>query len=110
MHVEMEVLRGLREASGTPWTTKRERSRVPAINNLAFGKARKKSEFVLPIDGHGHNNFRVAKALLRRRRGYGRRLGAVFRLGWPLCGGCFRCCGKPFLFSRCGVAFGVNGR
>jgi len=75
----MEVLRGLREASGTPWTTKRERSRVPAINNLAFGKARKKSEFVLPIDGHGHNNFRVAKALLRRRRGYGRRLGAVIR-------------------------------
>ena len=52
---------------------------VPAINNLAFRKARKKLEFVLPIDGHGHNNFRVAKALLRRRRGYGRRLGAVIR-------------------------------
>ena len=79
MHVEMEVLRGLGEASGTPGITKRERSRVPAINNLAFRKARKKLEFVLPIDGHGHHNFRVAKALLRRRRGYGRRLGAVIR-------------------------------
>src|SRR5213080_413709 len=100
MDVEMEVLRGLREASGTPWTTKRERSRVPAINNLAFGKARKKSELVLPSDGHVHNNFRVAKALLRRRRGYGRRLGAVIRSGWPCCGVTFSCCDSLLLRSR----------
>jgi len=44
---------------------------------LAFREARKKLEFVLPIDISGHNNFRAAKALLRRRRGYGRKLGVV---------------------------------
>jgi len=63
----------------TPWAAKRERSTVAPINNLAFGKARKKLEFVLPVDGHGDNNFRSVKALLRRRRGYSRRLGAVIR-------------------------------
>jgi hypothetical protein len=44
---------------------------------LAFREARKQSEFVLPVDGRGHNNFRAAKALPRRRRGYGRKSGAV---------------------------------
>jgi hypothetical protein len=77
MYAEMEALRGLREALGTPWAAKRERSRVAAINNLAFRKARKELEFFLPVDGHGYNKFRAAKVLLRRRRGYGRRLGAV---------------------------------
>ena len=80
MHVEMEVLRGLREASGTPWTTKRERSRVPAINNLAFRKGRKKLEFVLPIDGHGHNNFRVAKGVAAEKA----RLRQKVRGGYPI--------------------------
>lgn len=44
---------------------------------LAFREARKKLEFVLPVDSRGHNNFRAAKALPRTRRGYGRKLGAV---------------------------------
>jgi hypothetical protein len=43
----------------------------------AFRGARKKLGFVLPVDGH--NNFRGAKALLRSRRGYNRKLGAVIR-------------------------------
>jgi hypothetical protein len=47
---------------------------------LAFREARKKLEFVLPIDRRGHNNFRAAKVLPRRRRGYGRKLGG----GYPL--------------------------
>jgi hypothetical protein len=77
MYVEMEALHGLREALGTPWAGKRERSRAAAINNLAFRKARKKLEFVLPVDDRGDNKFRATKVLLRRRRGYGRRLGVV---------------------------------
>jgi hypothetical protein len=44
---------------------------------LAFREARKKLEFVLPVESRGHNNFRSAKALPRRRRGYGRKLGVV---------------------------------
>jgi hypothetical protein len=43
----------------------------------AFREARKKLEFVLPVDGRGQNNFRAAKVLLRRRRGYGRKSGTV---------------------------------
>jgi hypothetical protein len=46
---------------------------------LPFREAQKKLEFVFPVDGQGHNNFRAARALLRRRRGYGRKLGAVIR-------------------------------
>jgi len=46
---------------------------------LAFRELRKKLEFVLPVDAHVQNNFRVAKVLLRRRRGYGRKLVAVIR-------------------------------
>jgi hypothetical protein len=48
---------------------------------LAFRDAPKRLEFVLPIDSRDHNNFRAAKALLRRRRGYGRKLGAVILEG-----------------------------
>jgi hypothetical protein len=44
---------------------------------LPFREARKKLDFVLPVDSRGHDNFHAAKALPRRRRGYGRRLGAV---------------------------------
>jgi hypothetical protein len=44
---------------------------------LPFREARKKLDFVLPVDRHAYNNFRAAKALPRRRRGYGRKLGAV---------------------------------
>ena len=44
---------------------------------LAFREALKKLEFILPVDSRGHNNFRSAKTLPRRRRGYGRKLGAV---------------------------------
>jgi hypothetical protein len=44
---------------------------------LAFREARKKLEFVLPVDSRDHDNFRAAKVLPRRRRGYGRKLGAV---------------------------------
>jgi hypothetical protein len=42
-------------------------------------EARKRFEFVLPVSDQRHNNFRVAKALLRTRRGFGRKLGAVIR-------------------------------
>jgi hypothetical protein len=44
---------------------------------LAFREALKELEFILPVDSRGHNNFRSAKTLPRRRRGYGRKLGAV---------------------------------
>jgi len=44
---------------------------------LAFREARKTLGFVLPVDGRGHNNFRAAKVLLRTRRGYGRKSGAI---------------------------------
>jgi hypothetical protein len=44
---------------------------------LAFREARKKLEFVLPVDSLDHNNYRAAKALPRRRRGYGRKLEVV---------------------------------
>ena len=44
---------------------------------LAFREARKTLGFVLPVDSRGHNNLRLAKALPRTRRGYGRKLGAV---------------------------------
>ena len=44
---------------------------------LAFREARKKLEFVLPVESRDHDNFRAAKVLPRRRRGYGRKLGAV---------------------------------
>jgi hypothetical protein len=47
---------------------------------LAFREARKKLEFVLPIDSRGHNNFRAAKVLPRRRRG----LRQKVRGGYPL--------------------------
>jgi hypothetical protein len=47
------------------------------FTHLAFREVRKKLEFVLPVDSRGHNNFRSAKTLPRRRRGYGRKLGAV---------------------------------
>jgi hypothetical protein len=33
----------------------------------------------LPVDDHGHNKFRGTQALLRSRRGYSRKLGAVIR-------------------------------
>src|SRR5215469_8565108 len=46
---------------------------------LAFRGARKKLDFVLPLDGRGHNYFRGAQALLRSKRGYSRRLGTVIR-------------------------------
>jgi hypothetical protein len=44
---------------------------------LAFREARKKLEFVLAVDGRDQNNYCAAKVLPRRRRGYGRKLGAV---------------------------------
>ena len=44
---------------------------------LAFGEARKTLAFVFPVDSRGHNNFRPAKVLPRRTRGYGRKIGAV---------------------------------
>jgi hypothetical protein len=44
---------------------------------LAFREGRKKLEFVLPVDSRGRNDFRAAKVLLRRRRGYGRKSGTV---------------------------------
>jgi hypothetical protein len=44
---------------------------------FAFREVRKTLGFVLPVDSRGHNNFRAAKVLPRRRRGYGRKLGAV---------------------------------
>jgi len=90
----MEALRRLREAFGTPWGAKRERSRVAAINSaqtkhiadvrkpftlLAFREVGTKLEFVFPAQAHGENSLRTGKALLRKRRGYGRRLGAVMR-------------------------------
>jgi len=49
------------------------------FTSLPFEGARKKLDFVLPVDGHGHNNFRGAKVLPRSRRGYSRKLGAVIR-------------------------------
>ena len=42
-------------------------------------EARRKLGFILPVDRRAHNNFRGAKALLRSRRGFGRKLGAVIR-------------------------------
>jgi hypothetical protein len=45
---------------------------------LTLGEARKKLAFVLAVDRRGHNDFRIAKALLRS--GYGRKLGD----GYPL--------------------------
>jgi hypothetical protein len=44
---------------------------------LELREARKKLEFVLPVDGRGPNNFRATKVVLRKRRGYGRKLGTV---------------------------------
>src|SRR5262249_58524382 len=94
----MEALRRLREALGTPWAAKRKGSRVAPISSaqtkhiaavrkpftlLAFREAGTKLEFVFPAQGHGHHSLRIGKALLRKRRGYGRRLGAVFRLRSP---------------------------
>jgi hypothetical protein len=46
---------------------------------LPFKEARKKLDFVLPVDGQGRNNFRGANVLLRSRRGYSRKLGSVIR-------------------------------
>ena len=56
--------------------TEKEAMKKP-FTLLAFREARKKLEFVLPLNSRGHNNFRAAKALPRMRRGYGRKLGAV---------------------------------
>src|SRR5262249_58780179 len=98
----MEALRRLREALGTPWGAKRERWRVAAINSaqtkhiadvrkpftlLAFREAGTKLELVFPAQAHGENSLRTGKALLRKRRGYGRRVGAAIRLTSPCCGG-----------------------
>ena len=47
---------------------------------LAFREAPKKLEFVLPVDRRGHNNFRAAKVLPRRRRGSRQKVGG----GHPL--------------------------
>ena len=54
--------------------TEKEAMKKP-FTLLAFREARKKLEFILPVDNRGRNNFRAAKVLLRRRRGYGRKLG-----------------------------------
>ena len=50
---------------------------LPALP--ALREARKKLAFVMPVDDHDDKHFRAAKALLRSRRGFGRKLGAVIR-------------------------------
>ena len=90
----LKPLRRLREALGMPWAAKREGSRVAAINSAqtkhiaavrkpftlsAFRELGTKLEVVFLAQAHGHNSLRTGKALLRKRRGYGRRLGAVIR-------------------------------
>jgi hypothetical protein len=50
---------------------------------LAFREARKKLEFVLPIDSSGHNNFRAAKGVAPEET----RLRQKVRSSYPLKGG-----------------------
>ena len=57
---------------------------------LAFREARRTLGFVLPVDSRGHNNFRAARVLPRKRRGYGRKLGAVILYYHVVL-----CCGLP---------------